>query len=986
MEEPLDEDNGVGTELVTGKKSGSGLKMSVIKVDLSQILDGLNDTTNVWVYESKLILKLKSDVEGDDPFKKYTTVIRPVNTSPISTDPNTLTEEDNLDPETGRFDTRKNQPQQDVSIVTYLTETIHKWINPSGRDYNEENNGFALVNEYEDGSPERTNAKDVRYYSYDESLPDPDDYPFIDICYKEVEVEHCEEGEEEVEIVLTDDVVIVKDSDGTTTDNYNSKPLEVGQDLDGDTKRILIKFDSDSFDTTKYDKDSVSKAWIHLHFIDYSEGDDAERSERTFNVYKVTEDWSEDTATWDNAEDISREQDPVDTSVVPEEQLGGTEYVIRVDDAVTSWIGSGEDNFGLVLIDTDEGKSTRIPTFKDKDTNVEQGRPKPTLKVCVSKIITTTTTTPTSTHTPSYKSTTVTPTPTQQVEIKNCTIPSGGKRHTIYIEDYIRIQDEPLGDDEEFGDDFIEIGKKPGKGEKVTLFYFDLKQAMEDANITEANAAITDSKFNLRLLDIDDGVEGNATSGWNKGTPSLHLLKHAYNDESTWTSPWVQSDGPVAGVDYDYEPTALFNKITQHPITSKWTQATITQVVRYFVTQSATYRKNNNGFALRFVPDDSSTEPNHEMKFASKNYPDVEQRPFMDICYLENPPPIKCEEGELVRFELTADTSLLNDGTVHGLEEQLLIGNSGWAGEARALIDFDSSAIPDSLELFSETESVYVGMYYEGSEMAQPYNDPRQMNRTLKLYKMIRDWKEDYATGKKRTKLAAWGEDLGSAVTDYVGPAVDEFEFLEEQSVGNYYWDITKAFQDWVEDPSTGHGFILKDGTHSKVPGHFLKFASKENSDPTKRPYIMACLKPQSCEPVDEDPTTIEDVDKCVSTQNVTLNGCVAKNGGCSSDVQSEYPDQIYPGTTAFWDMNNHHKLVTFCRCCVDATSEDLIVPMDCTNSNKADKSGYDLTLKYVKTCQCQMCQDTNDKREKREVPSRTRLLLRSALKSLLKK
>ena len=54
-------------------------------------------------------------------------------------------------------------------------------------------------------------------------------------------------------------------------------------------------------------------------------------------------------------------------------------------------------------------------------------------------------------------------------------------------------------------------------------------------------------------------------------------------------------------------------------------------------------------------------------------------------------PPIKCEVGELVRWELSADTSLLNDGTVHGSEEELLIGNSGWAGEARVLIDFDSS-------------------------------------------------------------------------------------------------------------------------------------------------------------------------------------------------------------------------------------------------------------------------------------------------------
>ena len=38
----------------------------------------------------------------------------------------------------------------------------------------------------------------------------------------------------------------------------------------------------------KFDKDNVTKAWVHLHFIDYSTGEDEEREERTFNVYKVT--------------------------------------------------------------------------------------------------------------------------------------------------------------------------------------------------------------------------------------------------------------------------------------------------------------------------------------------------------------------------------------------------------------------------------------------------------------------------------------------------------------------------------------------------------------------------------------------------------------------------------------------------------------------------------------------------------------------------
>ena len=38
---------------------------------------------------------------------------------------------------------------------------------------------------------------------------------------------------------------------------------------------------------------------------------------------------------------------------------------------------------------------------------------------------------------------------------------------------------------------------------------------------------------------------------------------------------------------------------------------------------------------LRFVPEVEGKEPNHELKFASKNFPEEEFKPFMDICYLE---------------------------------------------------------------------------------------------------------------------------------------------------------------------------------------------------------------------------------------------------------------------------------------------------------------------------------------------------------------
>ena len=50
-----------------------------------------------------------------------------------------------------------------------------------------------------------------------------------------------------------------------------------------------------------------------------------------------------------------------------------------------------------------------------------------------------------------------------------------------------------------------------------------------------------------------------------------------------------------------------------------------------------------------------------------------------------------CTEGHLVYYELSADTYIVKDNNVHGGEDHLYIGNSGWAGPSRTLIDFDIS-------------------------------------------------------------------------------------------------------------------------------------------------------------------------------------------------------------------------------------------------------------------------------------------------------
>ena len=53
---------------------------------------------------------------------------------------------------------------------------------------------------------------------------------------------------------------------------------------------------------------------------------------------------------------------------------------------------------------------------------------------------------------------------------------------------------------------------------------------------------------------------------------------------------------------------------------------------------------------------------------------------------------------------------------------------------------------------------------------------------------MIRDWKEDYATGTKRTKTAQWTSPLGARNADFAADSIiSKFRFNEEQSVGPYY-------------------------------------------------------------------------------------------------------------------------------------------------------------------------------------------------------
>merc|ERR1712039_952061 len=170
----------------------------------------------------------------------------------------------------------------------------------------------------------------------------------------------------------------------------------------------------------------------------------------------------------------------------------------------------------------------------------------------------------------------------------------------------------------------------------------------------------------------------------------------------------------------------------------------------------------------------------------------------------------------------------------------------------------------------------------------------------------------------------------------------------EGESEHDIYFNITATFKEWMDDKSSDHGIMIKDSQHESVPGYFLKFASLDHPDATRRPKLMVCQKKPKCEPEDLEPQKIYN-HGCVSTNNVTLNYCVAKNGACTASDGSALDYGYMTGVSALWD--DFHILRTFCKCCTDAAADKIQVPMDCAGADRPDYTKRYSTSLSVNVC-----------------------------------
>lgn len=90
-------------------------------------------------------------------------------------------------------------------------------------------------------------------------------------------------------------------------------------------------------------------------------------------LYEVTENWGEDTVTWNNQPASS--SDAIDIQSIPASPTNDFVYW-QIDELVSGWHEGSIANHGILLRDTDESSINGIVKFRSSDYSTGIHRPK----------------------------------------------------------------------------------------------------------------------------------------------------------------------------------------------------------------------------------------------------------------------------------------------------------------------------------------------------------------------------------------------------------------------------------------------------------------------------------------------------------------------------------------------------------------------------------------------------------------------------------
>ncbi len=171
--------------------------------------------------------------------------------------------------------------------------------------------------------------------------------------------------------------------------------------------------------------------------------------------------------------------------------------------------------------------------------------------------------------------------------------------------------------------------------------------------------------------------------------------------------------------------------------------------------------------------------------------------------------------------------SYMNEGakdTNYGGQSYIEVSSkpSAW-GNARGIIEFDLSSIPSGSTITSVTLSLYL-------------YSTRGTNRTYCLHKVTKNWTESGVTWNKYDGTNNWTTSGG----DYEATASAT---VTAGAVYNTWVDwsssaLASDVSDFVNNPSTNFGWIIKDQTEGSSNQDWVRFYSKEHTDTTLRPKL----------------------------------------------------------------------------------------------------------------------------------------------------
>jgi hypothetical protein len=288
---------------------------------------------------------------------------------------------------------------------------------------------------------------------------------------------------------------------------------------------------------------------------------------------------------------------------------------------------------------------------------------------------------------------------------------------------------------------------------------------------------------------------------------SIYKVKQDWAEmEATWSKRTSSASWGTAGCEGSADRETSESAYRVVTTISTWYDWNVASLVQTWISSPT----SNRGMVL--LSDNS-----REVRFTTSN--DVDQRfhPHLRIEYIASssgptatatsitpgatsivtPAPVEIRGA-------SQDTYINKLDQSHNYENKPMVIRG--AGEKRALLNFDVSAIPSTAQITSATLHLAATNYDDGKT---------QLALNVEAYLVNRSWLANQATWLKATDADSWGQaGCGAVPSDRASTAasstvVQKISGSTIASMVFYDWNVTSIVQDWVRNPSSHAGLLL---------------------------------------------------------------------------------------------------------------------------------------------------------------------------------